>query len=140
MGRVLSRLVINALALLAAGILVPKFLLRFDTTAGHISIHNVVYILLVAAVFAAINTFIKPVAKALSLPLTLVALGLVSFIVNTVMMFLLVFVVGQIQSNPYAIRLADFPPTMSLDAIVTAVIGAIVVSVVSSVLAIVLPD
>jgi putative membrane protein len=138
--RVVGKLIINALALIAAALVVPNFRLSLQTATGHIETRNVIYVLLVAGVFAVINTYIKPIARIASLPLNLVVLGLVGFIVNAVMLVLLVYVVGLIQSHPYAIRLADFPPTMSGDALVAAILGSIVVSIVSTVVAIVVPD
>jgi putative membrane protein len=138
--RLVTKLVVNGVALLAAALLLPTYIhLNYQTSAGHIETRNVIYILLVAAVFAVVNLYIKPIAKVASIPLSLVALGLVGFIVNAVMLFLTVFVVGLIQSHPYAIKLADFPPNMSVDAVIAAIIGSIVVSIVSTVLNVVIP-
>jgi putative membrane protein len=132
---VVIKIVINAIALVVAALVVPKFNLDFGSgTSGYI------YVAVVAIVFGLVNTYIKPIATLVSLPLNLFALGLVGFIVNVAMLFLTVFVIGLLQSHPYILKLADFPPNVSVNAIVAAVLGSIVISIVSTVLSLVLPD
>lgn len=140
MTRVAGKLIINALALIAAALIVPRFRLDLHDAAGNVGAINVVYVLLVAGVFAVINTFIRPIAKLASLPLNLLTLGLFGFVVNALLVVLLTFVVGLLQTHPYALRLATFPPNMSVDAIVAAALGAIVIGLVSTVLAWFVPD
>ena len=132
---VVIKIVINAIALVVAALVVPKFNLDFGSgTSGYI------YVAVVAIVFGLVNTYVKPIATLVSLPLNLFALGLVGFIVNVAMLFLTVFVIGLLQSHPYILKLADFPPNVSVNAIVAAVLGSIVISIVSTVLSLVLPD
>jgi putative membrane protein len=132
---VVIKIVINAIALVVAALVVPKFNLDFGSgTSGYI------YVAVVAIVFGLVNTYIKPIATLVSLPLNLIALGLVGFIVNVAMLFFTVFVIGVLQSHPYILKLADFPPNLSVNAIVAAVLGSIVISIVSTVLSLVLPD
>lgn len=140
MTRIAGKLIINALALIVAALIVPRFRLDLHDAAGNVGAINVVYVLLVAAVFAAINTFIRPIAKLASLPLNLLTLGLFGFVVNALLIVLLTFVVGELQTHPYALRLAAFPPNLSVDAIVAAALGAIVIGLVSTVLAWFVPD
>ena len=144
MTRIAGKLIINALALIAAALIVPHFHLDYHDSAGNVGAMNVVYVLLVAAVFAVINTFIRPIAKLASLPLNLLTLGLFGFVLNAVLVLLLAFAAGQLQSHPYAIRLGEgasgFPPNVSVDAVVAAVLGAVVFSIVSTGLALFVPD
>jgi putative membrane protein len=137
--RVAGKLIINALALIAAALFVPRFKLDLHDSAGNVGAINVVYVLLVAAVFAVINTFIRPIAKAGSVPLNLLTLGLFGFVVNVLMLLLLVFVVGQLTPNP-VIQLGSFPPTFNLNTLTAAALGSLVISVVSTVLAWFVPD
>jgi putative membrane protein len=130
----LIRLVINAAALIVAAKLIPD--IHLDTSGGTVAL---AYVVLVAFVFGLINTWIKPIATLVSLPLNLFALGLVGFIVNAAMLFLTAWVVGLLQS-PHILTLDRFPPTFSAEAVVAAVLGSIVISVVSSVLSLVAPD
>jgi putative membrane protein len=134
-GRFIAKLVINALALLVAAFVVPKFHLDYKGDNG------LVYLLLVALIFSLINTFIRPIVKLVSMPITLITLGLFSFVVNGLLLLLLAWVVGLIQGHgPYALQLAKFPPDISVEAFITAVLGAIVISIVSTILAFFLPD
>ncbi len=65
---------INALCLLGVAHFVPGVQVVNFTTA-----------LLAAAVLGLINVFIKPVLKLLTLPITLLTLGLFSFVLNALM-------------------------------------------------------
>lgn len=138
--RVAGKLIINACALIAAALVVPRFRLDLHDAAGRVGPMNVVYLLLAASVLAAINTFIRPIARIAALPLNLLTLGLFGFALNILLILLLTYVVGLLQSHPYALRLAEFPPNLSVDAVVAAGLGAVVISLVSTVLAWFLPD
>ena len=131
----LGKLIINALALVAAGFIVPNFDLRYQA-----SIKGLVFIALLAIVFAVINTFLKPLVKLVTLPVTWITLGLFGFVVNAVMLLVTAAVVGALQSDPYVFQLGGWPPNFSLDTIIAALLGAFVVSLVSTVLAYFMPD
>jgi putative membrane protein len=133
--QLLIKIAINAVALVVAALIVPKFNLDFGSGyTGYI------YVAVVAIVFGLVNAYIKPIALLVSLPLNLFALGLVGFIVNTVMLFLTTWVIGLLQSHPYILKLANFPPDLSVNSVVAAVLGSIVISIVSTVLSLALPD
>ena len=132
--RFIGKLLINAIGLVVAAFLVPNF--HLDTKGEN----GFLYVLLVALILALINTFIRPIVRLASIPLNILSVGLFSFVMNGVLLLLLAFVVGQIQSAPYAIRLDKFPPDLSVDAFVAAILGAIVISIVSTVMAFVIPD
>lgn len=133
--QMLIKIVINAVALVVAALIVPKFNLDLGNgTTGYI------YVALVAIVFGLVNAYIKPIAKLVSLPLNLFALGLIGFIVNAAMLLLTTFAVGVLHPQPYILKLADFPPNLSVNAMVAAVLGSIVISIVSTVLSLALPD
>jgi len=72
--RLLLVWLINALCLLAVAHLVPG-----------VQVVNFKAALLAAAVLGLINTFIKPVLKLLTLPITVLTLGLFSFVLNALM-------------------------------------------------------
>ena len=65
---------LNALCLLAVTYLVPGVQVQNFTTA-----------LVAAIVLGLINTFIKPLLSLLTLPITLLTLGLFSFVINALM-------------------------------------------------------
>ncbi|CAN5704263.1 hypothetical protein BH23CHL7_BH23CHL7_20660 [soil metagenome] len=89
----------------------------------------------VAAIFGLINAYLRPIVKLLSLPLNLVAFGLVGFAINTGLLMLLALISGELDLG---FTLSGWPPgSMDVDVIVTALLAALVISVVSSVLAVV---
>jgi putative membrane protein len=106
---VLWRLLINAAALWAATRLVPG--LTFD---GHWSL-----LFAVALVFGVLNISVRPVLMLLTLPLLLVTLGLFTFVLNAVTLWL----TGAISD---ALDLG-----FHVDGFGAAFLGALVVSVVS---------
>jgi putative membrane protein len=109
----LLRLLINAFALWATAELLPGF--AFDGSFWEL--------LLVALIFGLVNTFIRPIVRLLTLPLTVITLGLFTFVVNGLMLMLT----------------AAISDSLSLDGgffrqFFTAIVGAIIISIVSMVL------
>jgi len=111
--QIVIAIVLNALALMATAYVVPGFAVTDFMSA-----------VLAAIVLGVVNTFIKPVLSLLTLPLTVVTLGLFAFVVNAVVLFIVSAVV----------------PGLTIDGWVSAILGAIVLSVVSTVLTTVLKD
>lgn len=111
--QILLALVLNALALLATTYIVPGFKVDNFTTA-----------LLAAIVLAVVNTFIKPVLSFVTAPLTILTLGLFTFVINAVVLFIVSY----------------FVPGLMIGGWVSAILGAIVLSVVSTVLTMLLKD
>ena len=68
---ILVKLLINALAVAITAYLLPNVSLNSFWTA-----------IVVAAVLAVINTFIKPLISLLTLPINILTLGLFSFVIN----------------------------------------------------------
>ena len=111
--QIVVALVINALALLATAYIVPGFKVDNFTTA-----------LLAAVVLGVVNTFIKPVLSFVTAPLTIVSLGLFTFVVNAVVLFIVSY----------------FVPGLMIGGWMAAILGAIVLSVVATVLNALLKD
>jgi putative membrane protein len=130
----LGKLIVNMLALVVASLIVPYFKLKLNVD------NTIVYLLALALIFGLINTFIRPIAKLISLPINLITLGLFGFVVNGLMLILLAWIMGQIQDHPYIFQLGGFPPNFSIETLIAAVVGAIVISLVSTVLDWFLPD
>ena len=91
-------------------------------------------LLIVALIFAVINTFLKPIVKLLSLPVNLITVGLFGFVVNAVLFVLAAVVAGAIGIK---FTVGDFPPTFTAQTIVSAVVGSIVLSIVGRLLSLV---
>lgn len=123
MAEIAIRVVVNALALIAAVELVPD--VRFEG--------DVVQLLVVAAIFGIINAYLRPIVKLLSLPLNLFAFGLVGFAINTALLLLLALVSEQLDLG---LTFAGWPGgPFDLDVVVAAFLTSLVVSIVSTVLA-----
>jgi putative membrane protein len=118
------KILINAAALFVAVQLLPDNLLSFDFG------NDWWKLLAVALVFALVNSYIKPIVKALSMPIGLMTLGLVAFVINAAMLLIVAFASGQLKLG---FKVGDFPPDLaSSDTIVGAIVAALIISVVST--------
>jgi putative membrane protein len=120
------RIGINAAALIVAAVVVPGIHLTTKPLD-----EQWLKIAVVALIFAVINSFLKPIVKKLTLPISLLTLGLVGIVINAGMLLLLSYVAGALKL-PF--KVGTFPPTFNLDTIVAAVLGALIVSIVAAVL------
>jgi putative membrane protein len=102
--RVLLRIVVNGLAILVAAWLVPGVSLAGPGAA-----------LLSGAILGVVNALVRPVLLLLTLPFTLVTLGLFIFVVNAICLGLT----------------AALVPGFSVSGFFPALFGALIVSVVS---------
>ncbi len=105
---ILVAIVLNALALLVTAYVVPGFHVANFTSA-----------LIAAVVLGVINAFIRPILTTLSAPITLMTMGLFSFVINAVVLYMATLVV----------------PGFSLDGIMSAVLGGIVLAIAATVIA-----
>jgi putative membrane protein len=117
----LVRILINAAALLVAVKVVPQITFKFGGDWWKI--------LVVALIFALVNSYIKPIVKALSFPISMLTLGLVAFVINAVMLLLVAFIADLLK---FGFKIGGFPPTLNAEAIIGALLGAIVISIVST--------
>ncbi len=115
MDRILQTL-INAAALYVAVLIVPN--LDF--------IGEWWKLLLVAFIFGLVNTFLRPVLRILTLPITILTLGLFLLVINALMLFLTGLISTELELGFFV---ADF---------VAAFLGAIVISLVGTVLSMVI--
>lgn len=106
MGLIIS-LLINTVAVLAAGYIIPG-----------IKVDNITSAILVAIVLGFLNTFLKPILTLITLPITVVTLGLFLLVINAV----IVLLVGAIVTG------------FHVDGFLPALLFAIVLSIISSIL------
>ena len=123
MVELLVKILINAAALFVAVKLLPANLISFNFGDDWWKL------LLVALVFALVNSYIKPIVKALSMPIGLLTLGLVAFLINAAMLLLTAWLSGQLKLG---FKVGDFPPSFTSDTLVGAIVAALIISVVSS--------
>lgn len=117
--RILVRLAINAAAFWVTATVLPNLEI-------HGGARNVV---VVALVFGLVNTFIRPVARLLTLPLRAMTLGLFTLVVNGLMVVITTWIV-----NVLSLEGGFVSQTL------TAIAAAAIISVVSAVLGWIVPD
>ncbi len=88
-------------------------------------------LLAVALILALVNSYLKPILKILSFPVTLVSLGLFSFVLNALLLLLVAFVSDQLGLG---FSIGGFPPDFSADSFIGALLGSIVISIVATLL------
>lgn len=119
------KILVNAAALWVAVQVLPANLLSFDYGADWWKL------LAVALIFALVNSYIRPIVKALSFPISIMTLGLISFIINAALLLLVAAVSGQFDLG---FKVGDFPPNLlASDTIIGAIVAAVVISIVSTI-------
>jgi putative membrane protein len=113
----------NAGALAVAVWLLDKITLTGDSTGKKAGT-----LILVALVFGVVNVLVKPIVQVLTFPLFILTLGLITLVVNALMLLLTSWVAGKIHLS------------FHVEGFWTAVLGGLIVSVVSWALHVVLPD
>ncbi len=86
--------------------------------------------LIVAAVFGLVNVFVRPIVKLLSLPATILTLGLFTFVVNALMLMLTAWLVGNAMSIEGE----------GLTKLWWAIVGSVVISIATMVIGWIMPD
>lgn len=123
MSEIIVKVLINAAAVFVAILVVPGIKLDFAPAWWNL--------LAVALIFAIVNSYIRPIVKMLSLPLTLMTVGLITFVINAALFLFVAWVTDQV-GIPFTV--GDFPPDITGDTLLAALLGSIVVSVVSTLL------
>jgi len=117
--KLIIRILVTAAALWLTTQVVPGIRIESSLTA----------FLIVAAVFGLVNAFVRPVVRLLSLPVTILTLGLFTFVINALMLMLTAWLVGNAMSIDGEGLAKLFP----------AIIGSIVISISTIVLGWILP-
>ena len=86
----LIRLVINAFVIFVAAYILPG-----------VHVDNLLTALIVAVVMGAVNMFIKPIVVALTLPITIITLGLFLFVINAVLILIVDYFVPGFSVNNF---------------------------------------
>jgi len=119
----LVKVLVNAVGVYAAIQVVPQINFAFGDDWWKL--------VAVALILALVNTYIKPILKLLSFPITLVSLGLFTFILNGLLLLLVAFLSTQLGLG---FAIGGFPPDFSGDSFVGALLGSIVISIVATLL------
>ncbi|AYN40472.1 phage holin family protein [Streptomyces dangxiongensis] len=113
----------NAGALAVAVWLLDKITLTGDNTAEKAGT-----LIVVALIFGLANWLVKPVVRLLTLPLFILTLGLITLVVNALMLLLTSWLCGKLDLS------------FHVEGFWTAVLGGLIISIVSWALHVVLPD
>ena len=117
------KVLINAVGVYAAIQLVPQIDFAFGDDWWKL--------LAVALILALVNSYLKPILKALSFPITLISLGLFSLVLNALLLLLVALVSDQLGLG---FSIDSFPPDLTADAFIGALLGSVVISIVSTLL------
>ncbi|MBR7828631.1 phage holin family protein [Actinospica sp. MGRD01-02] len=120
------KIAVNAVALWVAS-LVLKSGITFEHSGASTG-QLVGTILIVALIFGLVNTFIRPVVKLFSFGLIILTLGLITFVINALMLWLTSAIC------------AHFAVQFHVENFVSALLGSLVITVVSLILNALLPD
>ena len=116
----LTSLIINAVALLVTAWVIPG--IHLGAAGPHPNTHDWLTLMIVALIFGAVNTVIRPIVILLSLPLEIITLGLFTFVINAFMLLVTSWIA---QGLGLGFRVDKFLP---------ALLGALIISIVSFIL------
>ncbi|MBP2412601.1 putative membrane protein [Arthrobacter stackebrandtii] len=131
MGRFVVRVLINGLAIWVASWLLPGLTIApakvvggdiVGTGATADTINTVLAYLFIGLIFGVVNALVKPIVKLLSLPVTILTLGLFTVIINAAMLWLTAWASSY---TPIQFSIDDF--------FWTAILAALIISIVSMV-------
>ncbi|MEU0369648.1 phage holin family protein [Streptomyces sp. NPDC006283] len=112
----------------AGALWVAVWLLQDITLTGDSTGKKAWTLILVALLFGLVNFLVKPVVKLLTLPLFILTLGLITLVINALMLLLTSWLADQ------------FDLSFHVEGFWTAVLGGLIISIVSWALNLVLPD
>ena len=94
-------------------------------------------LIVIAVIFGVINGLIGPIVKTLALPITFMTMGLIGFVINAVLLLATAFVSKEIG---FALKVGDYPPDLTADTLIAAIVGAVVLSLLSTAIRLVVRD
>lgn len=126
----LVKILINAVGVIVAVLLVPQIV--FPAADDLLKLQgNWWQVIVVAVILALINSYLKPILKLLSFPITLLTMGLFALVLNALLLLLVAFIADMVKID---FTIGGFPPKFTADSFVGAFLGSIVISIVSIVL------
>jgi putative membrane protein len=121
--RLLIRVIINAIAIVIATQIVPGIVGPPWNT-----LNGILAYLVIGLIFGVVNALIRPIVTLLTCPLVILTLGLFTFLINALMLW----ITGQIAQW--------FGINFQVNGFWAAVIGALLVTVISILLSLFIPD
>ncbi|MEV8524557.1 MULTISPECIES: phage holin family protein [unclassified Streptomyces] len=112
----------------AAALAVAIWLVKNITLTGDSTGRKALTLILVALLFGVVNFLVKPVVKLLSFPLFILTLGLITLVINALMLLLTSWLADKLNLS------------FHVEGFWAAVVGGLIISIVSWAMHIVLPD
>ncbi|WP_171164787.1 phage holin family protein [Streptomyces sp. I05A-00742] len=112
----------------AAALAVAIWLLKGITLAGETTAAKAITLLVVALLFGLVNFVVKPLVKLLSFPLFILTLGLITLVINALMLLLTSWLADRLD---LAFHVAGFG---------AALVGGVIISIVAWAMHVILPD
>lgn len=124
MTKTVLRILINALALWVASLILPGIAMTSPGTTGAEAPETVLKMVLayifIGLIFGVVNALVKPIVKFLSIPVTLLTLGLFTIVINAAMLWLTAWLTSYT------------PVRFTIDTFFwTAILASLIISVVS---------
>ena len=124
----LVKILVNAVAVVVA-VIVAKDWIKFPAVDDLMKVRGDWWqVLVVALILALINSYLKPILKILSFPITLLTMGLFALVLNAALLLLTAWISSQLHLG---FTIDKFPPEFTADAFVGALLGSLVISIVS---------
>lgn len=128
----LVKILISAVGVYVAVLVVPQ--ISFPAADDLLKLQgNWWHVVVVAVILALINSYLKPILKILSFPITLLTVGMFALVLNAALLLLVAFIADMVSID---FTIGKFPPDITIDTFIGALVGSIVISVVSIVLGI----
>ena len=124
--------IVNTVITAVAFYVLTQFLSQFVSYDGELT-----GLLALAVIFGVVNGLIGPVVRILAFPLNLMTMGLIGFVINAGLLLATAYVAN---STGFDLTVGDFPPDITADTIVAAVVGSVVLSLVGTAARLVVPD
>jgi len=98
-----------------------------------------VQLVILAILFGLVNSFIKPVVKILSFPISMMTLGLFGFVVNAAMLLLVAYIADNYADIAFTV--GGFPASgITADTIVGALVASIALGIITTIVGLVVHD
>jgi putative membrane protein len=120
--------IVTAIAFYILVLLFPNW---FGYDGGYLGL------IVISVIFGVINGLIGPIVKTLALPITFMTMGLIGFVINAVLLLATAFVSKEIG---FPLKVGDYPPDLTADTLIAAIVGAVVLSLLSTAIRLVVRD
>jgi putative membrane protein len=124
--------IVNTVVTAVAFYVLTRFLSQFVSYDGELT-----GLIALAVIFGVVNGLIGPVVRILAFPLNLLTMGLIGFAINAGLLLVTAYVAN---TTGFDLTVGDFPPDLTADTIVAAVVGSVVLSLVGTAVRLVVPD